>query len=142
MIVYDKKDCVEWDKCRDKAGYGVSWYKGKKVAAHRKAWMINNGDIENGLFVLHKCDNPPCVNVDHLFLGTHTDNMRDRFSKGRARLDGKPLRIGAKVTEKDVIAIRIMASAFTQRQLSEMYGITSSAISRIVTRSNWRNLPL
>lgn len=64
-------------------GYGMIAYQGKSRLAHRVSWMVHRGDIPNGIDVLHKCDNPQCVNVSHLSLGTHTDNMRDMQAKGR-----------------------------------------------------------
>jgi len=65
-------------------GYGQFWlgYKDGKTTAHRAAWILTFGDPKD-LYVLHKCDNPLCVNPDHLFLGTQQDNVRDCFSKGR-----------------------------------------------------------
>jgi hypothetical protein len=83
--------CIEWQGYRDRDGYGITSmghiYDGtlkNGVRAHRKSWIETHGPIPEGLHVLHKCDNPSCVNVEHLFLGTHTDNMRDMWKKGRA----------------------------------------------------------
>ena len=75
--------CIEWDKYRNPKGYGHRTFNGKVFLAHRAAWIDVNGDIPDGLCVLHKCDNPPCVNVEHLFLGTRGDNNRDCVRKGR-----------------------------------------------------------
>jgi hypothetical protein len=61
----------------------MRWFRGKLWRAHRAAWVEAHGDIPEGMFVLHQCDNRACVNVAHLFLGTHQDNMDDRESKGR-----------------------------------------------------------
>jgi HNH endonuclease len=74
--------CIEWTKFRLR-GYGLQKFRGKTRLAHRVAWMLANGEIPDGLCVLHRCDNPPCVNVDHLFLGTHADNVADKMAKGR-----------------------------------------------------------
>jgi hypothetical protein len=68
------------------SGYGTLYAEGRHQGAHRLAWELANGRaIPAGLFICHRCDNPLCVNPDHLFLGTHTDNMRDMIAKGRAR---------------------------------------------------------
>lgn len=75
--------CVIWVGCINKSGYGRVRRSGFTYDAHRFSWIINNGPIPKGLFVCHKCDNPPCVNIDHLFLGTNKDNMIDCASKGR-----------------------------------------------------------
>lgn len=66
-------------------GYGMTRFRGRHEAAHRVAWRVFIGDIPAGLFVLHRCDNPLCVNPQHLFLGTHTENVRDMIAKGRDR---------------------------------------------------------
>jgi hypothetical protein len=75
--------CWEWVRGRTRQGYGKLNRNGKRWAAHRFIWTFVNGPIPNGIHVLHKCDNPPCINPDHLWLGTHTDNMRDKVRKGR-----------------------------------------------------------
>lgn len=75
--------CWEWTAARSAAGYG--WFKGAAgpELAHRVAWRLERGEIQAGLFVLHRCDNPRCVRPDHLFLGTNADNMADMVQKGR-----------------------------------------------------------
>lgn len=76
-------DCWIWTAGKDSWGYGTFRMHGKVIGSHRASWEIHNGPISKGMSVLHHCDNPPCVNPDHLFIGTHTDNMRDCISKGR-----------------------------------------------------------
>lgn len=77
--------CVEWGKGRDANGYGWVRHNGKMARAHRVAWEDAHGPIPAGLVVMHICDNPPCIRVDHLRLGTVADNNRDRKDKGRSR---------------------------------------------------------
>lgn len=77
-------ECWLWTGAkRGKSGYGAMKYNGKVVATHRVSWMIHNGEIPDGLNVCHKCDVRLCVNPDHLFLGTQSDNMMDCSNKGR-----------------------------------------------------------
>lgn len=78
------EDCWTWGRYRDRRGYGrIMMPDHVPALAHRVAWELERGPIPAGLFVLHHCDNPPCVRPDHLFLGTQADNMRDCHSKGR-----------------------------------------------------------
>lgn len=77
------KTCWLWTATKFTAGYGSFSYQSKKVAAHRFAYTVFVGEIPEGKFVLHHCDVPPCVNPDHLFLGTQTDNLQDMTEKGR-----------------------------------------------------------
>ena len=74
--------CWEWSAAKDNWGYGL-FYGDSFTRAHRMAWVLTNGPIPEGLCVLHACDNPPCCNPAHLWLGTHLDNARDRENKGR-----------------------------------------------------------
>lgn len=76
--------CVEWKGAINDRGYGQVRRDGEVAYVHRIAWTMVNGPIPDGLNVLHHCDNPPCYNVDHLFLGTQADNMIDMVTKGRA----------------------------------------------------------
>ena len=92
MLVVDRfwsyvdssKECWTWTAYKNKDKYGVFAIDRIPHYAHRVSWMIHNGEIPDGLCVLHKCDNPPCVRPDHLFLGTRKDNNVDKSLKGRA----------------------------------------------------------
>lgn len=76
-------ECREWEGSRYASGYGAKWENGKMRRAHRVEWEKHYGPIPEGMWVLHKCDNPPCCNIDHLWLGTRRDNERDKVNKGR-----------------------------------------------------------
>ena len=80
--------CWEWTACLNKHGYGVFRIKYESLC-HRISYQIFHGKLEKNIQVLHKCDNPKCVNPDHLFTGTHIDNMKDKSIKGRARHFGR-----------------------------------------------------
>lgn len=81
--------CWEWQANKDSDGYGMFRVQGVYTKASRVAYQIINGEIAEGIHVLHKCDNPACINPDHLFTGTHQDNMNDKMRKGRGRHLGR-----------------------------------------------------
>jgi hypothetical protein len=145
--------CWEWTASKDKKGYGQigQMHGGKSIPlfAHRVSWEMHNGSAE-GLLVCHHCDNPACVNPDHLFLGTQRDNMRDASRKGRLGGENSwprryPERIKrgedhgqAKLCEADVRAIR--ASGETGIALAERYGVSDSVIFRAKNRKTWKHV--
>ena len=95
MQVHKSSGCWVWVGNRIPQGYGTIGVGGKPVRAHRYSWELHNGPIPDGLFVLHRCDNPPCVRPDHLFLGTALDNSRDCVDKGRHRgRERLPIQVG------------------------------------------------
>lgn len=84
--------CWPWIGYRNVHGYGTFWFEDRHVIASRMAWELTHAPITNGLFVCHRCDNPPCCNPAHLFLGTMADNFHDAVAKGRVALGGSPRR--------------------------------------------------
>lgn len=131
--------CHVWQLAREKAGYGKERRAGRGTLAHRNAWVAANGPIPEGLLVLHRCDNPPCVNPEHLFLGTHADNAADRDTKGRAsdrRGERHPL---AKLTPDRVRAI--LAEPDTSGvTLARRYGVSRSTVSAVRKRKRWPHI--
>lgn len=125
-------------------------FNGEREGAHRLAWILTNGEIPDGFWVLHKCDNPPCCNPDHLFLGSIQDNIADMVAKGRNvkgdRARERNFRRGsehgcAKLTENSVIEIRIRhANGEMQTTLAHEFGVTKHAIWRIVNRITWGHI--
>ena len=129
-------DCVEWIGRRDENGYGrISSGGLQNVGAHRVAWILANGGIPASLCVLHRCDNPPCVNVAHLFLGTVGDNNRDRSAKGRTiGFAGGEDHPRSKVSSYQVEMMRNLHSrGMRPRQIAEMVGLSRSQVAKIVT---------
>jgi len=136
--------CWEWQASLRDKGYGQFCWKGRPLKAHRVAYELAIGQIPEGMCVLHKCDNPGCVNPAHLWLGTIADNNADMTNKGR-RVSTPQLGEAhwhARLTTEDVIAIRQeYASGIPQGTIAQKYGVGRNNISMIVTRSNWRHVP-
>jgi hypothetical protein len=120
-----------------KRGYGqfsLDTVKGGEMSSHRYSWELKHGKIPKNMLVCHHCDNPPCVNPSHLFLGTHTDNMQDMINKGRK---GKNTLV-SKLTAKDVQYIRICN--LSAEKLATYYGVTSKCIREIKRRATWKHV--
>jgi len=154
--VQKSEGCWLWTAYVDLNGYGemhLKSEKGRCERAHRVSWMINRGPIPEGMDVLHKCDNPPCVNPDHLFLGTQKDNVLDCIKKGRnpTILYGPGLKGEqhgmSKLTEKQVIDIRHRyvagVNAFyrsNKDELAKEFGISPNHIWQICKGRVWKHL--
>jgi hypothetical protein len=130
-------ECWLWQASKNKDGYGAF----QSGLAHRHAWLLSKGEIPNGLYVLHKCDNPGCCNPQHLFIGTQKDNMADMRSKGRGP-DTKGSANGrAKLSEDDVLEIRKRrANGLTITTLAAIYGVSLNVISLIDRREIWTHI--
>lgn len=132
----EKGDCWEWRASREAFGYGVFTVDGRRELAHRVAWRLIMGDIPDGMCVLHRCDNPPCVNPAHLFLGNRRDNQRDMARKGRSTHGAK--NSTAKLTSRTAAAIlRRVRSGERQKDAAARYGVTQSLVSRLVNGKIW-----
>lgn len=136
------RGCWLWTASTDGRGYGQfmsDWGPGwsKNTKAYRVAWELTHGPIPEGMHVLHKCDNPPCVRPDHLFLGTHQDNMADAVRKGR--FASRDRHHWAKLSSKAVAQIR--ASNAPCKVLAAKFGVHKNHISRIRRGVIWRKQP-
>lgn len=132
--------CWLWTGTMSSTGYGRLKVDGVMLPAHRISYSLFIGSIGEGKFICHTCDNRLCVNPDHLFCGTHDENMKDMVSKGRQSKENKygASNGRAKLTDADVIAIR--RSELTQAALAEQYSVSRSQISMIKTRVRWSHL--
>jgi hypothetical protein len=136
--------CWEWNGSRKARGYGqinAGGRGGAMLKAHRVSWAIHFGSIPDGLHVLHRCDNPPCVNPDHLFLGTNKDNASDCKSKGRkASLAGEQ-NGRAKLNCGAVLAIRALASEGVSRdEIKDRFAISRTTVREIIERKKWSHV--
>jgi hypothetical protein len=125
-----------------RGGYISVWVKGTgNRLRHRKAWEDTFGPIPNGFYVCHRCDNPPCWEITHLFVGTQVDNMRDRDVKGRAAPKEGSENGRARLTDEDVRTIRQrVAAGELQREVAADYGLVQPHVSRIVRRESWAHV--
>lgn len=135
--------CWNWTAGHSASGYARSALRGKAVRANRLAMLILKGIEPGDLYVLHRCDNPSCINPDHLFLGTAGDNAHDMIGKGRQRwvpARGERSRT-AKLTDADVVAIRERYAAGTLiNTLRKEYGVKWDTIRDVVTRKSWSHV--
>jgi hypothetical protein len=133
--------CWLWTGSRNELGYGMVWDRtkkwGKKRATH-VSWEIHFGAIPKGQVVCHKCDNPPCVRPDHLFLGTQKENLQDMARKRRSTIGER--NPGAKVTEEIVRAIRQQPSSLYDREVAQMFHISRKQVGNIRRRHSWKHV--
>lgn len=108
--------------------------------AHRAAWELFNAAVPAGLFVLHRCDQPACVNPAHLFLGTHAENMADMTSKGRSGRCAGERHGQARLNDERVRLIRANAAELSQRELAKRHGVSQRAVLKILNRETWRHV--
>ncbi len=127
--------CWLWEGCWDLQGYGQCRYLGSYYA-HRVSYAAFHGPIPEGMFVCHKCDTRACCNPDHLFVGTHEDNMADAVKKSRMRPGEK--HHNAKLTDEMVRLIR--SSKESSTVMGKRLGIASGAIRQVRCRSKWRHV--
>lgn len=127
--------CIEWVGCTDGPGYGntrLTRYKGfyrKLWATHRLSYMVHIGEIPEGVFVCHRCDNPSCINPEHLFAGTHQDNMDDMSTKGRAK---STKNWGNNFASKKVYAAGVKYSSYSAA--GRALGISDNGVRNRVAR--------
>jgi hypothetical protein len=131
--------CFEWQAAITPDGYGAYKINGRMHRVHRLVWEALNGPIPEGMCVLHHCDNPPCVNPRHLFLGTRQDNMADRDAKGRSARGETNGR--ARLSGSDVASIRAAANAgVSPKRLAEFWGLNRTYVQDIIAGRTWAHV--
>jgi hypothetical protein len=143
--VKGQDECWEWNRSRNKQGYGNFYkpgYRHLPERAHRFSYRTEKGEIPPGIQVCHTCDNPPCVNPKHLFLGTAKENKADSIRKGRLRV---PIGINchqSKLTENSVRSIRNLyeTQKTPHRKIAEMFGVTKTVITSILSGRSWKHV--
>lgn len=127
--------CWIWKSYKNWQGYGRAKIGNSEFPAHRVSYELFNGNVPEDKFVLHSCDNPGCVNPNHLFLGTQDDNMKDMSSKDRSCFGEKCA--SHKLTEEEVREIRDLYPSISYSQLGIKYGVSTQNIAHIVKRRSW-----
>lgn len=134
-------NCWNWTGQLDKDKYGVIRTKLSHVKAHRVSYELFKGLIPEGLLVCHTCDNPSCVNPNHLFLGTYKDNTQDMIKKGRKFNNKGELSSLSKLTEKQILDIRSRKKyRGLQTDLSKEFNVSFQQISKIIKNQRWKHI--
>lgn len=134
-------DCLVLEKCRNKKGYVNVSYKGRQVLAHRLSYTLHTGSIPEGLFVCHTCDNPSCINPDHLFLGTNDENMQDMCAKDRSNRGSR--HYSAVLNDELVLKLRKEYNkGDSWMDLEKKYGVNRGVLRPAILGMTWKHLPL
>lgn len=134
-----RNKCWIWNSSKSKSGYGKIKFNGKDWRAHRLSYWIHKGKFSLNLRVCHSCDNPSCINPDHLFVGTDQENKDDQIRKNR---HPKGEKIGqSKLKNGDILIIREMSkNGISQQAIADKYGVVQTTISGIVRRKTWKHI--
>jgi predicted XRE-type DNA-binding protein len=136
----EQNECWEWTKSLS-SGYGRMRVGGRKMLAHRIVYELMNGSIPKHTLILHKCDNRKCCNPDHLFIGSHQDNMDDKMNKHRCNSPFGEEHGRSKLKKDDISEIKrlYLETNVSQRKLSTIFGVTQANIWYIINNKSWRN---
>ncbi len=135
-------DCLEWIGCRNAKGYGTIRHTHSSDLTHRVAWELYTGKRPGpDTLVLHHCDNPPCVRREHLYLGDHAQNARDKMQRGRHIAPRGAENGNAKLTPEAVRDIRSRCAAGERRgDVAYVYGVTVGTVHHVMQGRTWRHL--
>lgn len=137
-------ECWEWQGAVFvTGGYGQIGWNYKTLRAHRVAWILKRGKISDKILVLHKCDNPKCVNPNHLFLGTYLDNNLDKIQKGRTnrRERTSEMKYKTKLTENDIKEIRnLIEQGISHRKIGGVFNVSHTTIGYIRRGERWKHV--
>lgn len=130
------RGCWGWKGCIHKSGYApMNWFGNQQKNAHIVSWMLHSGPIPDNLLVLHKCDNRSCTNPEHLYLGNHIDNAKDRQERNPVRGSKHP---NSRLVESDIPKILdYVKSGMIQEKIAKMFGISQTTVSRIKLGNSW-----
>lgn len=139
-VGWEDDDCWIWKGILDTKGYGIIKYQGKRSTAHRVVWELLNGKISTKkLYVMHACDNPPCVNPRHLSVGTQMENMQDKMRKGRHVSMPGEINHKAKLTNTQAAEIRsLYETDIDVGELAERYKVSKSTIYLIANNRRYK----
>ncbi len=133
--------CWFWIGGTKTFGYGNFSIKDRTYSSHRVSFQFFKHNIPKGFMVLHSCDNPYCVNPDHLYLGTHRDNMNDKIKRGRSARQKGSDHGGSKLIECDIIEIRaLLKSGMKQKEIAQKFNVDPSTISYINIGRKWQHV--
>lgn len=133
--------CWEWRKSRSRQGYGQIGFNRKTCLLHRVSWTVFVGPLDKDILVLHKCDNPPCCNPEHLFLGTDKDNILDAFAKGRIIRKKGEQNYHAKLKEENIIEIRVLhEKGLSFEEIGKIFYTSRTNVRAIVNRKAWKHV--
>ena len=131
-----RNGCWVWQRACIPAGYAEVRVNGSSVRIQRLVWEMLYGTIPDGMVIRHKCDNPPCINPDHLIVGTQKDNIHDSIKKGRH----SPPPVHKKLTDCEINEIRKLSSDMTRVSIAIQYGVTPGHVSKIILRQTRMNV--
>jgi hypothetical protein len=135
--------CWEWMANKTHNGYGQIYYNGSQRRAHRVSYEIHIGPIPSGMLICHRCDNPSCINPEHLFIGTVKDNINDCIEKGRffiARSGNENHRAILTSDHVKEIRERYSEGSISRSSLAKLYGVSKGNIQAIIERRSWRHV--